>query len=287
MFIASYGSQSNKPYMRTFLVPTDFSPAGLNAAEYAAQLAGQFGARLILFHAYMMPTPVSEVPYVMATVEDLQKENEEELRKLAGFIEQRYKIAAEQIVRIGIPSDEIRELTREHNVDLVVMGIKGVGGLDKIIGSTTINAIRKIKTPVLVIPHDALFRVVKDIVYATDFSYEVSPELFSPLKVIAGKFRSKLHVLNIVKEREKVAVEEAAGKLGTERQFDDTDHEFVSFRNDSITQGISDYLQANPAQLLVMVAHTHGFFERIFSRSRTTAMAYETHIPLLVLQDKE
>jgi nucleotide-binding universal stress UspA family protein len=273
--------------MKTFLVPTDFSPAGLNAAEYAAQLAGQFGARLILFHAYMMPTPVSEVPYVMATVEDLQKENEEEIRKVAEFVGQRYKIIAETIVRIGIPSDEIRELTREHNADLVIMGIKGAGGLDKIIGSTTINAIRKTKTPVLVIPHDAMFRTIKDIVYATDYSYTINPDLFTPLMELARKFRAKVHILKVEKPREKVAVEEVAGRQGTESLFEDTDHEFVTTTSESITHGINDYLQAKPGQLLVMVAHKHGFFERIFSRSQTTAMAYETHIPLLILQDKE
>lgn len=273
--------------MKTFLVPTDFSPAGLNAAEYAAQLAGQLGARLILFHAYLMPTPVSEVPYVMATVEDLQKENVDELKKVAEFIEERYKVMAEQIVRIGVPSDEIREITREHNVDLVIMGIKGAGGLDKIIGSTTINAIRKIKTPVLVIPHDAAFGVIKDIVYATDYSYTVNPELFTPLMQLAKKFRAKVHILKVEKQREKVAVEAVAGRQGMESLFEDMDHEFVSVTSESVTHGISDYLQNKPGQMLVMVAHKHGFFERIFSRSQTTAMAYETHIPLLILQDKE
>ena len=48
-----------------------------------------------------------------------------------------------------------------------------------------------------------------------------------------------------------------------------------------------DYLQTHPGQLLVMTAHKHNFFERVFSRSQTTAMAYETHIPLLILQDKK
>jgi nucleotide-binding universal stress UspA family protein len=273
--------------MKTFLVPTDFSPAGLNAAEYAAQLAGQFQARLILFHAYMMPTPVSEVPYVMATVEELHKENEEELGKLAGFIQQRYKVESERIVRIGVPSDEIRALVRDHNVDLVIMGIKGAGGLDKIIGSTTINSIRKIKTPVLVVPHDASFRVIKDIVYATDFDYTANAELFDPLMKFAKKFRAKVHILNVEKQKEKVPVEAVAGKRGIETLFEDADHEFVTVTADSITNGINDYLQNKPGQLLVMVAHKHGFFERIFSRSQTTAMAYETHIPLLILQDKE
>jgi nucleotide-binding universal stress UspA family protein len=274
-------------YMKTFLVPTDFSPAGFNAAEYAAQLAAQFGARLILFHAYMLPTPVTEVPYAMATVDDLQKENEEEMRRLANFVHERYQVQAEQVVRIGVPSDEIREITREQKADLVIMGIKGAGGLDKIVGSTTTNTIRKIKTPVLVVPHGAAYRVIKDIVYATDFSYATKPELFTPLISIAQKFGSHIHILNVAKNPEKVAANAPASRKGLEIIFKDSDHEFVTVSDDSITHGISNYLQNTPAQLLAMVAHKHGFFERLFSRSQTASMAYETHVPLLVLQDKE
>lgn len=213
--------------------------------------------------------------------------HEEALRKEADYIQQQYKLVTEQIVRIGVASDEIRELCREKNVDLVVMGIKGAGGLDKIIGSTSINTIRKIKTPVLIVPHDAEFRLVKDIVYASDFSYKTSTALFRPLIAIAEKFGARVHVLNIEKQREKVTAEEVAGGRGTEMVFENTDHEFVTVQSDSITHGINDYLQNQPGQLLVMVAHKHNFFERIFSRSHTTAMAYETHIPLLILQDKE
>lgn len=272
--------------MKTFLVPTDFSPAGRNATEYAAQLARLFSAKLILFHAYMMPTPVSEVPYVMATVEDLQKTNEGEMRKEAKHIYEQYKIETEQVVRIGIASDEIRELTREKNADLVIMGIKGAGGLDKIIGSTTINAIRKIKTPVLVIPHDAEFRAIKDIVYASDFSYRTNINLFDPLMELAEKFGAKIHILNVEKHREKVPAGELSGKPGSANIFEEVDHEYVTVASDSVTHGINEYLQTRPGQLLAMVAHKHTFFERIFSRSNTTAMAYETHIPLLILQDK-
>ena len=84
-----------------------------------------------------------------------------------------------------------------------------------------------------------------------------------------------------------MAVEETAGKSGTESVFENLDHTYASIVSDSLTHGVNEYLQEHPAQLLAMVHRHHSFFERIFSRSHTTAMAYETHIPLLVLQDKE
>lgn len=270
--------------MQTILVPVDFSPVSRNAAVYAAELARLFRARLLLFHAYMLPTPVSEVPYVMVTADEMQQENEAFLKKEAQNLTTTYGVEVESLVRIGIASDEIRELAKEESVDLVVMGMKGAGGLDKIIGSTTTNVIRKLKIPVLIIPHDAGYKQVQHITYASDFSYNTSSNLFAPLLEIVKTLGAKVHILHVQKDT--VKIEELAGRKSTERAFSGYDHEFVNVTDNSVTHGINNYLQHHASELLVMVAHTHTFFERIFSKSRTTAMCYETKIPLLVLQDK-
>src|SRR3954466_12857307 len=70
-------------FMQVILVPIDFSPQSRNAAVHAAMLAKSFHGKILLFHAYMLPTPVSEVPYVMVTVDDLQKDNEQLIKKEA------------------------------------------------------------------------------------------------------------------------------------------------------------------------------------------------------------
>lgn len=116
--------------MQTLLVPVDFSPASTNAATYAANLAKVLNAKLILFHAYMLPTPVSEVPYVMVTAEEMQKENEELISKLADSLHLQFGVEVQWLVRIGIASDEIKSLIKETDIDLVVMGMKGAGGIE-------------------------------------------------------------------------------------------------------------------------------------------------------------
>jgi len=58
--------------MHTILLAVDFSPASRNAAVFAAELAQLLRTKLLLFHAYMLPTPISEVPYAMVTVDNLQ-----------------------------------------------------------------------------------------------------------------------------------------------------------------------------------------------------------------------
>ena len=271
--------------MQTILVPIDFSPVSRNASVYAAELARLFNARLLLFHAYMLPTPVSEVPYVMVTADEMQGENEALVKKEANQLQSTYGVEVEWLVRIGIASDEIKELTKERPIDLIAMGMKGAGGLDKIVGSTTTNVIRKVKTPVLIVPHDAGYKPIQHITYASDFTYNTSSSLFAPLQEVAKKLGAHIDILHVQKET--VKMEELAGKTATEKVFGSCDHDFVNVTNHSVTQGINEYLQTHSSELLVMVAHTHTFFERIFSKSRTASMAYETKIPLLVLQDKE
>jgi nucleotide-binding universal stress UspA family protein len=272
--------------MQKIVVPTDFSPEARNAGLYAAELAKIFNAKLILFHAYMLPTPVSEVPYVMITVDELQKENELLLKKEVEHIVQSFGVETEGIVRIGIPSDEIKVLADDLSVDLVVMGMKGAGQIDKMIGSTTTNAIRKLKTPVLVIPHDSGFNPISNITYASDFSYSSTPELFKILVKLVKKFQAKIHVINVHRQKEEMNTRQVEGKLALENIFQGLTHTFDDITHQSTMQGITEYMKTHDSELLVMVEHKHSFLERIFSRDHTTAMAYETKTPLLILQDK-
>ena len=274
--------------METILIPVDFSPASYNASIYAAELARLLKAKLLLFHAYMLPTPVSEVPYVMITVDELQKENEGLIKKDAEKLHENFGVEVEWLVRIGIPSDETKAITEERDISMIVIGMRGAGGLDKIIGSTTTNVIRKVTTPVLIIPHDSTFQTIKNITYASDFSYSASATLFDPLIEIITLFSARIHIIHVKKENGNNN-DNAKQELGKERineYFKNIDHEFVTLSDSSIMHGINEYLHTHSSELLVMVAHKHSFFERVFSKSRTTSMAYETRIPLLVLQDK-
>jgi nucleotide-binding universal stress UspA family protein len=271
--------------MQVILVPIDFSPQSRNAAAHAAMLAKSFHGKLLLFHAYMLPTPVSEVPYVMVTVDDLQKDNEQLIKKEAEYLNNQFGVEVEWLVRIGIPSDEIKALTEERRIDLVVMGMKGVGGLDKLIGSTTTNCLRKLKTPVLIIPQDANFAEYKHITYATDFHNELLTRSFDPLVKIARQFSSNISIVYIHRDSDRSDVNETDWRKNMTNIFPDINYSFVKIEDDSVKHGLTEFIESSGTDLLVMLTHRHNFFERLFNRSQTTTMAYETRVPLLVLHD--
>jgi nucleotide-binding universal stress UspA family protein len=273
--------------MQTILVPTDFSDNAKNALSYAAQLAKKLNAQLILLHAYMLPTPVSEVPYVMINAEEMQRENERIANEAVDKIIDQHGIKASSIVRLGFPSDEIDAVLEDQPVDLVVMGMKGKGALEKMMGSTTTSTIKKIKKPILVVPEHANYTDIKQVTYATDFSYNVGFHIYNPLLELLKTFDAKLHIVHVQKKAEAQTANETTGISQLDPAFKAVPHEFHIVTDSGVKHGIESYLQENRADLLVMVTHEHSFLERIFGKSHTKAMVYDTHVPLLVLRDKK
>ena len=273
--------------MKHILVPTDFSDDARNASYYAARLAERMKASITLLHAYMLPTPVSEVPYVMINAEEMQNENEEIARAEAEKLKTTYKIQTNYIVRLGFPSDEIEAVIEDSGVDLVVMGMKGKGTLEKIVGSTTTSTLKKIKKPILIVPEKASFKEAKQVTYATDYSYEADPRVYQPLMDLLKVFNAQLNIVHVKKSADEEKSAQTTAEKQLETFFKDISHQYHTVTDAHIKHGIESYLQNHPTDLLVMVTHERSFWERIFGKSHTKQMVYNTHIPLLVLKDRK
>jgi nucleotide-binding universal stress UspA family protein len=273
--------------MKTILVPTDFSTAASNSVRYAARLCHELKAKLILFHAYMLPIPVSEVPFVMVTAEELQKNNEDSLREEAEGIFEESGIEVETLVRMGLPTDEILDLEDEKNVDLVIMGIKGAEGIDKLMGSTTNDIIRKCRKPVLVVPEEIRFNGLQKISYATDFDFEMKLQCFEPLLALVRAFKAELSIVHIKKEGVALTANQNAGKSRLEAIWNNLDHKYRILEYPEFEKGLINYLGQEKADLIVVVAHHHNFIERMFGHHTTRELSERTKLPLLILQDKD
>jgi nucleotide-binding universal stress UspA family protein len=268
--------------MRSILVATDFSPASKNAAKYA-------GSSLTILHAYLLPTPVSEVPYVMVSVDEIQKSNEEAAAQLAQDIKASSNIDSTVIVTVGMPADEVLYQSKENAIDLIVVGMRGESqALDKIIGSTTSALIRRSHLPVLVIPESAEFSSIKSVTYATDFSYKMNYRCLKVFREIFAKSPdAQLNIVHIQRPGEILHADQIAGKVMLEPMMEEFKHRYHTIENLKVEDGLNQFLESTPTDLLVMVAHKHNWWERLVNGSHTKHMLYKTHLPLLVLQDKD
>lgn len=240
---------------------------------------------MILLHVYMLPVPVSELPYVMVSADEIQKASENALQKEAERIKDTFSVEGECIVRLGLPSDEIRYLEKERNIDLIIMGMKGAGDLDKLIGSTAVAVIRKCSKPVLVIPVKAFFASYKLVAYATDFSYKINLNCFDPLKSLLKQYNAQLRVVYVQKPGKMMTEEQTAGKERLESILKEVPHSIHIVDDNDVEHGLQQFIEQTSAGMLVMVAHKNSFLERIFGTHHTKAMMYQTNIPLLILQE--
>lgn len=122
---------------RHILVPTDFSTYSENAAHRAKHLAEVFGARLTLVHVvdYIPPPYIAvELPAAYGTKENLIGRAETQLADWAAKM--RLDNTTQQ-VSAGSPKGEIARIARESEVDLIVIGTSGLGGIKRLLGSTT------------------------------------------------------------------------------------------------------------------------------------------------------
>jgi nucleotide-binding universal stress UspA family protein len=272
--------------MKNILVPTDFSSTAQHAADYAAALCRELQASLILFHAYLLPLAFGEVPIVLVTGDELRKSSEEGLRKEAERLSAGAPLQIECIARMGMPMDEIKDLVKERNVDLVIMGSKETDGLDKLFGSTTNSAINNLKKPLLVVPEQASFSRFNKITYASDLHFQDSLECFEPLLSLVRRFNAHLSVIHVKKEGKELSGEQQAGKTRLESILGNIGHDFQIMEYPGFEKGIVEYLNREKADLLVVVARDHNFFDRIFAHHTSKDLSNKTRLPLLILHEK-
>jgi len=134
------------------LVPLDFSPASMEALDYAVSVAKQFRAVIHLVHVYP-PDEASSVPgaghLLLQSAEAIELLNEE----LTGIHRKRVEPFRPENchVRSGRPYQEIINLAREIDADLIVLSTRGYSGLKHLLlGSTAERVVRGALCPVLV-----------------------------------------------------------------------------------------------------------------------------------------
>jgi len=141
---------------KRILFPTDFSDLSKSASAYAISLARCFGAKLYVLHVVNRTGEASGMYVPHISFENLEKEEQSEeaksLKKLCAFMS-RKDVVIEPILCSGVPSDEILRVAGEKDVDIIIIGTSGTGGVGRIVfGSNTDNVIRKSHVPVLAIP---------------------------------------------------------------------------------------------------------------------------------------
>jgi len=272
--------------MKTILAPTDFSEASQNAVNYAAELAKFTHARLIIFHGYSVPVPVSEVPVVAIPFEDLEKENMKLLHDLDKKIKHDYgKIETHLVTMPGFVVDEIMSMLLSHKADIVVMGLTGAGRTAALLGSNTTSVMKRAPVPVLAVPEKAKFKKPAKIALACDYKAIIPDQAVKSFKEFVRLFGSKVLVFDVLKKAELVSYQKAAAEVNLENALGDMEHALYFPSSDNLSEEVNRFVENNNVDLLTVMPHNYTFISRLFHHSLAKKIALHTHVPILSIHE--
>jgi nucleotide-binding universal stress UspA family protein len=151
--------------LQRILVPTDFSPASAAAVQYGVALARSFKAKLHLLHVEARHDLEIIVERELVVEKALSttvgtKVPQNAARELLAKIlteDEEHELQAEYVLRaggVGGPYVEIVRYAKERNIDLIVMGTHGRGGVaHMLMGSVAEKMVRRAPCPVLTVRH--------------------------------------------------------------------------------------------------------------------------------------
>jgi len=279
--------------MKNILFPTDFSETSKNARKYAIEIADKSRAKIVVVNVYSVTIfdPNMPAELLLSAYNEAEKNSKEELEKIHGEIKSDikkknldFKIETECISRQGLVVDEIISIIKEKNIDIVVMGTTGASGLKEIIiGSNTASVVDKSPCLTLAIPDEAKFTKIKNIVFATDLNETEDHEIFKLID-FAKTMNAKITFLHVCSEKESEVFQEKENIFKEIKE--DVDYgnmEFEMTECSNIFDGINNYIESNVVDVLTMATQHRSLFGKIFHKSLTKKMAYNTKVPLLAL----
>jgi nucleotide-binding universal stress UspA family protein len=275
--------------MKAIIVPTDFSPVATNAMNFAADMAININASLVLVHVYQVPVSMTDVPVVLISADELRKDSELQLKELKESLTHitsgKIKIYSE--ARMGDIVDELGEVCKKIQPFAVIMGTKGTSGVERMLfGSTTLTAIRHLKWPVIVVPPGKEYGTgIKKIGFACDFTKVVESTPVQFIKNMVKEFGAELHVLNVDYENRHFKPETPEESLMLQTLLEELDPQYHFINHKDVEDGINEFADNNNIDLLITIPKKHGLLENLFKHSSTKELVTQSHVPVMCVHE--
>ncbi len=280
--------------MKQILLPTDFSDNAFNAIRYAMHF---FKYEEVTFYLLNTFTPVSyhagyliENPTLYGLEDVAMVNSKRDIKRTEEKIKAEFNNPKHSFVRLSAFNTligEIEEIQEKYTIDFIVMGTKGATGAKEIfIGTHTMYTIKKVKCPVIAVPSNFEFEAPKDVLFPTDYNFNVNNAFLPLIKEIGDKHICRLNILNayygvpLNEDQQKV-------KDFLDIYFKDNAHVFHIADGMDVLEAVEDFQKKYKINLLVMIHNKHSFFENLLFKPVINQVAYHTNIPFLVIPSEK
>lgn len=275
--------------IKNIIVATDFSATSRNAYRYAKLLARSINASLTLVsvrESMLMASDVSLAPFPI--IED------------AVFINQLEGLIIEENKRLSITTnpnevnikilrgnvvEALVDLSKNDSTDLIVIGTTGLSDvLTKIFGSTSVSVSNLALCPVMLIPRDAHWQPIKQILYATNYD-SLSPIMVQEISDFAISHKADLHFVN-VRDFDPMFTPKQKDFSWNElliSKHPDFYFEKQTIYGDDTVEQLIKYSNAKSIDMMCFASSHRNFWQNLAHKSITENMAISSTIPIMVI----
>lgn len=284
--------------METLVLTTDFSENSKQAARFGYELARHLNAKVLLLNALTIPIILPQLGLEIWPEEDLislTNECETRLKRLKsdlenGAYEHTYKPKVQCICKVGLFTDVVSSLKKEHKVDLLVLGAHDGGVLSRLlIGDHTRELINRTEKPALIVPKGSVLKKIEKIAFAAEMKHlDKDFDTVCQLINLARPLHAAVLIAHILKDGEDVTHHEKALKEFISNLSNKANYPLIYYRiirSTTVEEGLNWLCINGQVDMLAMVHGKYRFFETLYRKSHTVRMANRIEIPLLVFPD--
>lgn len=280
--------------MKTILLPTDFSKNSINAIQYAIDMFQNTECDFYLLNIQKASSFISDDIMVMSSSTTIYQTLISAAKKSIDNIILKIKAKHSNdkhhfhsIVDYDNLIDSINQVTKIHNVDLIIMGTKGASGLEKVIfGSNTVHVMQRCHAPVLAIPDNCKFNGLHKVLFTTNHLELHSIDELKWLKYFNALYNSELDILHI-KDEKHSTYEVFSNEVIFKTHFIGAIHKYIAINSKDIFEIINKYITENQIEMFVMLSAKHSFLDRLFAKHPVETFGFRIDVPFLVINKNE
>jgi nucleotide-binding universal stress UspA family protein len=279
--------------MKRLIIPTDFSDISKNSIIYGFQLAEKLNLEIQLIHVlelYKFAAGTSEAELISTilpadNILEMEASANESFKKL--LTEIAANIPAGVVYNSKVVSGHlVNEMIVESAIDDTTLMILSVASSQDLITrfthSTIAAIIAEANCPVMVIPSGFSYKTLEKVILATDFN-KSDIDMLKNFIELFGLFNPEIQILHIASKPIDFKTElKFAGFK--QLSIDKIKYGKLSFKlsnHKHIVQGITESINSDKADMLLMLKEHEGFFKSLFEVSKAEKIAHYLKIPMI------
>jgi hypothetical protein len=146
---------------------------------------------------------------------------------------------------------------------------------------------KQTKVPVIIVPREATYSTIKNVMFACDFKRVVETTPVMPIRNILDATKASLHVVNVYESDKEITADKTVQQELLQSLLREYNPEFHFENNDDFIEGINHFVETHGIDLIITIPRKHKLFEGLFRERHSKKLAFHSHVPLMYVHQED